>query len=800
MRKPLSLTGMALLALSVSSVLGPVLAAEEPVVEIRGLEQGSACQGLVKMTIYFESRSPNQRIEAILVEVDGRPFDEWKLDTPMFSGLIGYRWDTTVLGDGQHTLTVKARDEAGTTGVFSLRPVYINNAGPDKTPPLVRITRPQPQQIVSGKTQIQVEVSDNVGVKWVIFYVDDKFEALRNFPPFVQGWDTQKVANGPHELRAAAVDATGIHNESEPVQVMVLNPGNEVNPTRIQPPIQGKLQVLEPMDPRRPAPRSSEGPTVREVEEVAAARSRPLRATMASSTGVAVPILTPPAEGRSPRLFSPSGDLKPVVPPMAPVAPQTGSPTPPKRTAPTPSPSPPSSPPLVTKGTEEGLGLGSVAGREALKEAPAMESAAPRWTAPGTPRSRSSSRPLTGEVETTSLRPVVPEFGTAAPSLTRPPASRPVVSLVEQSGLRSSILARQEPLAASPRPRSAGPRATLEGGRLVVPTPAAPTALATAAKESAAATWPSGSVSAVLQTRAPELAAVQGGAARLTAPSGEVRGAPPRQGERMMAGQTQERTREVQLPAPAAQGQRISRPAEPVRLTAVALSERQAVKATRGDLQALLRTASVKVHPASQSPTSLPSRLSAPDANPSSRPQPPAFVQVPKGVPQTVGRVHVVAPGETLTAIARKYGATVDQIARVNRIRERNRIQVGQRLVIPGGQGVFFNQEPVSLDVSPFQYRGISVTPFRHIFEHQGGQVDWAHETKEVLAQDSERTIHLAIGSREAQVNEETMLMDLAAFIEQGRTMVPLRFIGEALDATIRIDPESGNIYITSNK
>jgi len=224
------------------------------------------------------------------------------------------------------------------------------------------------------------------------------------------------------------------------------------------------------------------------------------------------------------------------------------------------------------------------------------------------------------------------------------------------------------------------------------------------------------------------------------------------------------------------------------------------VKATRGGLQALLRTASVKASPASQSPTGWPSRLSAPDANLSSKPQPLTLVQAPKGRPRTVGRVHVVAPGETLTAIARKYGATVDQIARVNRLRERNRIQAGQRLVIPGGQGVFFNQEPVSLDVPPFQQRGISVAPFRHIFEHQGGQVDWLHETKEVLAQDRERTIHLAIGSREAQVNEETMLMDLAAFIEQGRTMVPLRFIGEALDATIRIDPESGNIYITSNK
>jgi LysM repeat protein len=46
---------------------------------------------------------------------------------------------------------------------------------------------------------------------------------------------------------------------------------------------------------------------------------------------------------------------------------------------------------------------------------------------------------------------------------------------------------------------------------------------------------------------------------------------------------------------------------------------------------------------------------------------------------------HRIAPGETLTTIARRYGVTVEAIARANRIDPRGYIFVGARLSIPGG-------------------------------------------------------------------------------------------------------------------
>lgn len=60
---------------------------------------------------------------------------------------------------------------------------------------------------------------------------------------------------------------------------------------------------------------------------------------------------------------------------------------------------------------------------------------------------------------------------------------------------------------------------------------------------------------------------------------------------------------------------------------------------------------------------------------------PPPPVPPPAQRPE--GRVHVVARGDTLWRISRRYGTTVDAIVRANRIADSTRIAVGQRLWIP---------------------------------------------------------------------------------------------------------------------
>lgn len=52
-------------------------------------------------------------------------------------------------------------------------------------------------------------------------------------------------------------------------------------------------------------------------------------------------------------------------------------------------------------------------------------------------------------------------------------------------------------------------------------------------------------------------------------------------------------------------------------------------------------------------------------------------------LPSQMGRVHVVSPGETLSAIARMYHVSVSILQRVNDVKDPTRLQVGQDLFIP---------------------------------------------------------------------------------------------------------------------
>ncbi len=53
------------------------------------------------------------------------------------------------------------------------------------------------------------------------------------------------------------------------------------------------------------------------------------------------------------------------------------------------------------------------------------------------------------------------------------------------------------------------------------------------------------------------------------------------------------------------------------------------------------------------------------------------------GVPVLADSVYVVQRGDTLYSIARRYGVSMWEIARVNGIADVNRIRVGQVLRIP---------------------------------------------------------------------------------------------------------------------
>ncbi len=128
------------------------------------------------------------------------------------------------------------------------------------------------------------------------------------------------------------------------------------------------------------------------------------------------------------------------------------------------------------------------------------------------------------------------------------------------------------------------------------------------------------------------------------------------------------------------------------------------------------------------------------------------------------------------------------------------RLGLGTRVPNIGSYTIVLNGSTVQFDVAPRVEEGIALTPFRHLFEHAGGEVKWDHDSKTVNAQGQGKEIVIQIGLTQAKVNSNWIRLERAAFIESSRTIVPLSFITEALDVKVDFDPKSKHVLITKSK
>jgi LysM repeat protein len=99
--------------------------------------------------------------------------------------------------------------------------------------------------------------------------------------------------------------------------------------------------------------------------------------------------------------------------------------------------------------------------------------------------------------------------------------------------------------------------------------------------------------------------------------------------------------------------------------------------------------------PASPSPAPTVAETATATTSPTAGPSPttgtgtetPTTTQTPTGETGTTGTVYVVQRGDTLGAIAARFGLTTEELATVNGIDNPNLIIIGQQLVIPGTEG-----------------------------------------------------------------------------------------------------------------
>ncbi|MEW6727095.1 MAG: stalk domain-containing protein [Bacillota bacterium] len=100
----------------------------------------------------------------------------------------------------------------------------------------------------------------------------------------------------------------------------------------------------------------------------------------------------------------------------------------------------------------------------------------------------------------------------------------------------------------------------------------------------------------------------------------------------------------------------------------------------------------------------------------------------------------------------------------------------------------------ITFDVPPLTEEGRTLVPLRVIFEALGAQVEYKNGV--ITAAKDEFRITLTIGGKTAYRNGRAVTLDVPAKTINGRTVVPLRFVGEALGAQVAY--KNGIITITS--
>lgn len=124
----------------------------------------------------------------------------------------------------------------------------------------------------------------------------------------------------------------------------------------------------------------------------------------------------------------------------------------------------------------------------------------------------------------------------------------------------------------------------------------------------------------------------------------------------------------------------------------------------------------------------------------------------------------------------------------------------GTKLPNMGTFTILLNAKPISFDVEPRVTDGVPLAPLRHLVEGAGGEVDWKNESKEMTAFLEGRSIFVKIGDKVAKINDLPVEMEIAPFLERGRTVVPLSFVKDSLNVNIEFDPKTGHVLITSAK
>ena len=115
------------------------------------------------------------------------------------------------------------------------------------------------------------------------------------------------------------------------------------------------------------------------------------------------------------------------------------------------------------------------------------------------------------------------------------------------------------------------------------------------------------------------------------------------------------------------------------------------------------------------------------------------------------------------------------------------------------GIKVMLNSNKILFDQPPVIIDGRTLVPLRAIFEALGATVEWDDATKTVIAQKDNTKIQITIGDNKLYKNGSPIELDVPAQIVNSRTLVPVRAISEAFGCNVDWNGETKTVSVTTD-
>ncbi|MDO4300475.1 MAG: copper amine oxidase N-terminal domain-containing protein [Clostridia bacterium] len=108
------------------------------------------------------------------------------------------------------------------------------------------------------------------------------------------------------------------------------------------------------------------------------------------------------------------------------------------------------------------------------------------------------------------------------------------------------------------------------------------------------------------------------------------------------------------------------------------------------------------------------------------------------------------------------------------------------------------NNNTIESDISPQIIEGRTMVPVRAIFEAIGADVEWNNETKTITGHKDNTEVIMTLNSNIASINNKKITMDCGPVIINNRTLAPVRYVAEAFGCQVEWDNENKTVNINT--